>query len=42
MKISELGRIKHQNKKRGEQGEGKPSKADREKIKQLRKFKRNN
>ena len=36
MKVSEIGQIKHNAKK------GKMSKADRNKLKALRKFKRNN
>ena len=36
MKVSEIGKIKHDAKK------GKPSKAERNKLKALRKFKRNN
>lgn len=40
VKVNELGKIKHDNKKNNR--DGKPSKADRKKIKQLRKFRRNN
>ncbi len=40
MKVTEIGKIRHENKKNNRSG--KPSKSDRKKIKVLRKFKRNN
>ena len=41
MKVSEIGQIKH-NAKKGKETENKPTKAERQKLKALRKFKRNN
>ena len=41
MKVSEIGQIKH-NAKKGKEIENKPTKAERNKLKALRKFKRNN